>query len=179
MSKKVGKTTKVDDGSRSTSETRITLTITAGDTQITEVLDNLNATGIGAPGLLTDYIYHPISAIRAHDNLAMAGASAEDIIKGIKSAQEQEGKVIWRHKSFYREHDNSKRIYSNVQVTDPDAIKVIDDGIVPKFVSSSAYLYDQPTGKGISKKLHYLHTAIVKKPALSIRSCYNQSIVYR
>ena len=103
MSKKVGKITKVDDGLKSTSAIPITLTITVGDTQITKILDNLNATGIGAPGLLTDYIYHPISAIRAHDNLAMAGASADDIIKGIKSAQEQEGKVIWRHKSFYRD----------------------------------------------------------------------------
>jgi hypothetical protein len=130
-----------------------------------EVLDNLNATGIDSPGLLTDYIYHPISAIRAHDSLVMAGGSPEQVIAGIQRAQEQEGKVIWRHKSFYRDKDNSKRIYSNVEVTDADAIKVIDEGIVPKFVSSSAYLYDQPTGKGISKKLHYLHTAIVKKPA--------------
>lgn len=130
-----------------------------------EVLDGLNATGINAPGLLTDYIYHPISAIRAHDNLVLAGRTPEDIIRGIQSAQEQEGKVIWRHRSFYRDKENPKRIYSNCEVIDRDAMRVIDEGTVPRFVSSSAYLYDQPTGKGISKNFHFLHTAIVKKPA--------------
>jgi hypothetical protein len=130
-----------------------------------EVLDNLNATGIDAPGLLTDYIYHPISGIRAHDNLVVAGASPEEVIRGIQAADRREGKVIWLHRNYYRDKENQKRIYSNCEVVDKDAMAVIDEGSVPKFVSSAAYLYDQPTGKGISKKLHYLHTAIVKKPA--------------
>jgi hypothetical protein len=126
-----------------------------------EVLDNLNNTGIGKPLLLTDEIYHP----RGLHNIATAGLSNDQIISRMLEQQEKEAKVIGRHKSFYRDKENPKRIYSNLLVTDKLAIEAIDEGSIPQFVSAGAFLYDQPEGKGISRKFHFIHTSIVKKPA--------------